>query len=230
MYFVINIPLLILGWKMVGKDFLFKTIYGTVCLSTVIHLTERFITPQKDVLIGALYGGLLVGIGLGIIFSVNGSTGGTDIIGRILYNNFNIPMGTTMLALDILILGIAIIFFGKEVVMYTLIAMFIASKVVDYLQDGMKKSKCVTIISQKTENIKQRIFSETERGATIIKGEGAYTGNELNILYCIVNKFEINKIKSIVREEDHLAFLTISDVSEVLGEGFSPLKIDKKHL
>lgn len=223
MYFVINIPLLITGWKLVGKDFLFKTLYGTSCLSFLITLTESWKGPSNDIMLGSIYGGVLIGIGLGLIFMVNGSTGGTDVIARILNRYFDIPMGRTMLFLDIVILGVAAMFFGKEIVMYTLISMAIVSKAIDYFQDGYTKSKGITIISTKSDEIKDRIMSETGRGTTVIKGQGGYTGNEMDLLFCVVSKFEVTKVKSIVKETDTFAFLTISDVSEVLGEGFKSL-------
>lgn len=223
MYFVINIPLLIMGWKLVGRDFLFKTLYGTSCLSFLITLTETWKGPSNDIMLGAIYGGVLIGIGLGLIFMVNGSTGGTDVVARILNRYFDIPLGRTMLILDVVILGIAAIFFGKEIVMYTLISMTIVSKAIDYFQDGYTKAKGITIISSKSEEIKERIMNETGRGTTIIKGEGGFTGNEIDLLFCVVSKFEVTKVKTIVKETDSFAFLTISDVSEVLGEGFKAL-------
>lgn len=223
MYFVINIPLLIMGWKLVGRDFLFKTLYGTSCLSFLITLTETWKGPSNDIMLGSIYGGVLIGIGLGLIFMVNGSTGGTDVVARILNRYFDIPLGRTMLILDVVILGIAAIFFGKEIVMYTLISMTIVSKAIDYFQDGYTKAKGITIISSKSEEIKERIMNETGRGTTIIKGEGGFTGNEIDLLFCVVSKFEVTKVKTIVKETDSFAFLTISDVSEVLGKGFKAL-------
>lgn len=223
MYFVINIPLLIMGWKLVGRDFLFKTLYGTSCLSFLITLTKTWKGPSNDIMLGSIYGGVLIGIGLGLIFMVNGSTGGTDVVARILNRYFDIPLGRTMLILDVVILGIAAIFFGKEIVMYTLISMTIVSKAIDYFQDGYTKAKGITIISSKSEEIKERIMNETGRGTTIIKGEGGFTGNEIDLLFCVVSKFEVTKVKTIVKETDSFAFLTISDVSEVLGEGFKAL-------
>lgn len=228
MYFVINIPLLIIGWRLVGRDFLFKTLYGTSCLSFLITLTQNWKGSSSDIMLGSIYGGVLIGIGLGLIFMVNGSTGGTDIIARILNRYFDIPMGRTMLFLDIVILGVATIFFGKEIVMYTLISMAIVSKAIDYFQDGYTKSKGITIISTKSEEIKSKIMDKIGRGTTIIKGKGGYTGKEIDLLFCVVSKFEVTKVKNIVKEIDAFAFLTISDVSEVLGEGFKSLHNKKQ--
>lgn len=223
-YFIINIPLLLIGWRLVGKHFLFKTLYGTICMSAFIALTHNLKGPTDDIMLGTIYGGLLVGIGLGLIFMVNGSTGGTDIVAIILNKYFDIPIGRTMLAMDIIILTLAAAIFGKVIVMYTLIAMMIVSKAIDYFQDGYKKSKGVTIISSKFDELRKKIMEETERGTTIIMAEGGYSRRSLPIVYCVVSKFELSKIKNIVRHIDPEAFVTISDVSEVLGEGFTSLK------
>lgn len=223
-YFIINIPLLLIGWHLVGRQFLFKTLYGTICMSVFIALTHNLKGPTDDVMLGAIYGGLLVGVGLGLIFMVNGSTGGTDIVAIILNKYFDIPIGRTMLAMDIIILTLAAAIFGKVIVMYTLIAMMIVSKAIDYFQDGFKKSKGITIISTKYDEIRKNIMSQTDRGTTIIMAEGGYSRRSLPIVYCVVSKFELSKIKNIVRDTDPEAFVTISDVSEVLGEGFTSLK------
>ena len=223
-YLVLNVPLLIVGWKFVGREFLFKTIYATLCVSGFIALTAGIRTPSDDILLGAVYGGLVAGIGMGLIFMVDGSTGGTDIIAMIINKNFDIPIGRILLTIDIIVLSSAAIIFGKRTILYTLIAVMIVSKAVDYFQDGYKKSKGVTIISHKYKEIKDEIMKETERGTTVYKAEGGYSGNDLPIVYCVVSKFEISTIKNIVRDIDPKAFLTVSDVSEVLGEGFLPLK------
>ena len=228
-YFLINIPLLLIGWKFVGRSFLFKTIYGTVCMSVFIALTHNLKYPTEDVMLAAIYGGLLIGMGLGIIFMMNGSTGGTDIISIILNKYFDIPIGRTLFIMDLIILSIAGLIFGQRIVMYTLIGMLISSKTVDYFQEGLKKSKGVTIISHKYEILRERIMNETGRGTTIINGEGGYSHSALPIVYCVVSKFELGKLKNIVRQTDPKAFVTITDVSEVLGEGFNPLDNKKKN-
>lgn len=223
-YFIINIPLLLIAWRLIGREFLVKTLYGTACVSIFIWLTQEWKGPVGDLMLGAIYGGALAGVGLGLIFMVNGSTGGTDIVAIILKKYIDIPIGRTIFSIDIIILIFAGLIFGKVIVMYTLIAMLIASKAIDYFQDGIKKSKGVTIISKKSEELRIRIMEESGRGTTIILAEGGYSRQSLPIVYCVVSKFEIGKIKNIVRDVDPTAFVTISDVSEVLGEGFSSLK------
>ena len=224
-YLILNIPLLAIGWKLVGRQFLVKTLYGTICMSAFIALTSSLKGPTNDIMLAGIYGGLVAGIGLGLIFMVDGSTGGTDIVAMVMKKYFDIPIGRTMLIMDTIILSVAALIFGKTIVMYTLIAIMIVSKTVDYFQDGYKKSKGVTIISHKYEEIKNKIMDETGRGTHLIHDPGGYSRKDLPIVYCVASKFELSKIKNIVRDIDPDAFLTVSDVSEVLGEGFNPLKI-----
>lgn len=223
-YLVINIPLLAIGWKYLGREFLLKTLYGTFCLSGCIALTSNLHGPSDDILLSAIYGGLTLGAGLGMIFLVNGSTGGTDIVAMLIKKYFGFPVGRTMLMMDTTILTIATFIFGLRVIMYTLIAVVIVSKTIDFFQEGLKKSKGITIVSYKYEEIKDEIMAKTGRGTTLIRAEGGYSRNYLPLVYCVVSKFELNKIKNIVSNIDPHAFVTVTDVSEVLGEGFTPLR------
>ncbi|MCF2638856.1 YitT family protein [Fusobacterium varium] len=223
-YFVVNIPLLILGWKMLGKDFIIKTLYGTIMMSVALGLTEGMNGATSDTILASLYGGFIGGIGLGLIFLCGGSTGGTDIVARIMSKYRGIPVGKAMLILDVIVLSVVAFLFGKEVFMYTLIAAVVLTKTIDFVQEGMDKAKAVTIISKKSDLLKEELMKETERGVTILNGMGAYTDNNLDIIYCVVSKYQIIKVKRIVKEIDPHAFLTITDVSEVLGEGFKNIK------
>lgn len=223
-YFVVNIPLLILGWKMLGKDFIIKTLYGTIMMSVALGLTEGMNGATSDTILASLYGGFIGGIGLGLIFLCGGSTGGTDIVARIMSKYRGIPVGKAMLILDVIVLSAVAFLFGKEVFMYTLIAAVVLTKTIDFVQEGMDKAKAVTIISKKSDLLKEELMKETERGVTILNGMGAYTDNNLDIIYCVVSKYQIIKVKRIVKEIDPHAFLTITDVSEVLGEGFKNIK------
>lgn len=222
-YLILNIPILIIGWKILGKDFIVKTIYGTVVMSFALDFTSGLNGATDDVLLASLYGGFIGGIGLGIIFISGGSTGGADVIARIMTKYKGIPVGRAMLILDIVVLSAVAFLFGKEIFMYTLIAAMVLTKTIDFLQEGLDKAKAVTIISKKSEELRVKLMDETERGVTIIDGSGGYTRDSLNIIYCVVSKFQIVKLKRIVRDTDPEAFITITDVSEVLGEGFKEL-------
>ncbi|MDO4588481.1 MAG: YitT family protein [Fusobacterium sp.] len=223
-YFVVNIPLLILGWKMLGKDFIIKTLYGTLMMSLALDLTSKANGVVEDTMLASLYGGFIGGIGLGIIFLCGGSTGGTDIIARIMSKYKGIAVGKAMLVLDVIVLSAVAFLFGKEVFMHTLIAAVVLTKTIDFIQEGMDKAKAVTIISKKSDLLKEELMKETERGVTILNGVGAYTDRSLDVIYCVVSKYQITKVKRIVKGIDSRAFLTITDVSEVLGEGFKNIK------
>ena len=147
-----------------------------------------------------------------------GSTGGTDVIARIMTKYRGISVGRAMFILDVVVLSAVAFLFGKEIFMYTLIAAMVLTKTIDFLQEGLDKAKAVTIISKKSEELRIKLMDETERGVTIIDGSGGYTRDSLNIIYCVVSKFQIVKLKRIVRDTDPETFLTITDVSEVLGE------------
>lgn len=223
-YFAVNIPLLILGWKLLGKEFIIKTLFGTGMLSFALSVTSGINGATDDTILASLYGGFIGGIGLGIIFMCGGSTGGTDIIARIMTKYKGISVGRAMLMLDVVVLSAVAFLFGKEVFMYTLIAAMVLTKTIDFVQEGMDKAKAVTIISRKADELRNILMEETGRGITVIDGSGGYTRNSLDILYCVVSKFQIVKVKRIVRDIDPEAFITITDVSEVLGEGFKDIE------
>ena len=191
--------------------------------SFALDFTSGLNGATDDVLLASLYGGFIGGIGLGIIFMSGGSTGGTDIIARIMTKYRGIPVGRAMFILDVVVLSAVAFLFGKEIFMYTLIAAMVLTKTIDFLQEGLDKAKAVTIISRKAEELRVKIMDETGRGVTILDGSGGYTRDSFDIIYCVVSKFQIVKLKRIVRDIDPEAFLTITDVSEVLGEGFKEL-------
>lgn len=222
-YGIINIPLIILGYKLIGGEFIFKTLYGTVVTSVAFRLFSGYLGPMDDKFMAAVFGGILAGVGLGIMFASGGSSGGTDIIVKILNKFWDISVGKGFLAIDLIILSALGLLFGKEIFMYTLVGMFISTKVIDKIQDGFSKSKAITIISKNFFEIKNTIMKETERGTTIIPVKGGYTYEPKEMIICIVSIYDISTVKRIVRSLDNKAFMYITDVSEVLGEGFKEL-------
>ncbi|WP_206038957.1 MULTISPECIES: YitT family protein [Fusobacterium] len=224
-YALINIPLIILGYKLIGGKFILKTFYGTIITSLAFNiLTKIPINPLEDKLVASIFGGIVVGLGLGSMFAAGGSSGGTDIIVKILTKYFDIPVGKAFFSMDFLILSISGFLFGKEIFMYTLVGVFACTKVIDMIQDGFDSSKAITIISDKSLVIKDIIMKEAKRGTTIIKAQGGYRGEEKNMLSCIVSRYEVATIKRIIRSIDENAFVYITDVAEVLGKGFKNLK------
>lgn len=223
-YFVLNVPILILGYWYIGKQFMLKTIYGTIATTISLRIVQNYQGPMEDTLMAAIFGGLLIGIGLGLILIGGGSSGGTDTLAKAINKFCGLSLGKGFLILNSLVLTSAGIIFGKEVFMYTLVGTFVSTKAIDFLQDGFEKAKGLLIISTKSEEIKSRILKETGRGITIIDGKGGYTNNEKAIIYCVVRKYEETAVKRIVKDIDKHAFMTITEVTDVLGEGFKNIE------
>ena len=222
-YFVLNIPLMILGYKLVGKKFFIKTFYGTVMTAMGMRIFATYGYVLDDKIMASIFGGVVTGIGLGIIFAGGGSSGGSDIIVKMMNKYLHIPVGKGFLLIDSVVLAALCIFLGKEVFMYTIIGMFISTSTIDHVQNGFYKAKAVIIISEKCEELSIAILEEIGRGVTVFEGKGAYTNTTKNVIYCIMTRSELSQIRKIVKRIDKNSFLTISDVSEVLGEGFVPL-------
>lgn len=222
-YFILNIPLIILGYKLIGGEFILKTFYGTFMTSLAFKVFASYMGPMEDRLMASIFGGLIIGIGLGTIFVGGGSSGGSDILVKILNKYFDIPVGKAFLVLDFFVLSALGILFGRDVFMYTLVGLFISTKAIDFIQDDISKARALIIISDKSEEIKNEIMDKTGRGITIINARGGYTNTDKDILYCIMSRYEVTAVKRIVRNIDRKAFMSITEVSEVLGEGFKDL-------
>ena len=225
---VLNIPLFVLGWRRLGRESMVLTIGGTVLLALFLWIAERAVargwivpfTTEHDFILVVLYAGLTLGIGLGLVFRAGGTTGGTDIIARIVYRRKGFSMGQIILAFDALILGSSLLFIPKEKVLYTLVSVFIASRMIDFIQEGAYAAKAFTIICAEPHKLAAVITRELDRGVTLMPAIGGYSRDEKTVIYCVVSRFEIRKLKSLVRLHDKRAFIVISDVHDVLGEGF----------
>lgn len=217
---VLNIPLFIVGWIKLGRNSMIYTIIGTTLLSLFISLTKNLQSPLEDQLLVSLYAGVTIGLGLGIIFRHGGTTGGVDLIARLVNKYYGISMGRTMFTLDAIIITISALYLGKERAMYTLIVVFLGSRVIDFVQEGAYAAKAATIISDHAPEIASRIMNEMDRGATLLKGKGGYTGSEKEVLYCVVSRTELTRLKMLVHSIDNKAFIVVNDVHDVLGEGF----------
>lgn len=226
-YFLLNIPLFVIGWKVLGRTSFLYTIIGTISLSGFLSLFGIFLTPTPldDTLLAALYAGVTVGVGLGIIFRYGGTTGGVDIIARLLHKIAGISMGRTLFVADMLVIAASLIYLSLESAMYTLVAVFISARVVDFVQEGAYAAKALTIISDQTAQITQKIL-ELGRGVTMLSGKGAYSGGTKEVVYCVVSRNEVVRMKNLVKEIDPHAFVVVNDVHEVLGEGFT---FDENH-
>ncbi len=219
---VANIPLLLLGLKTKGKEFVGKSIFGAIYVSIAFWYTS-FIPPvQSDLLIASVFGGVCLGVGVGLVLRSSASTGGTDLLAvSIKHYLKKVPINQIMLCIDGTIVVLGLFIFGVEKAMYALISIFIVSKVINALVDGVNFSKGVQIISNKSDKIAEELMKHINRGITSINGRGVYTGESKDILYVVCSKEELIELQKIVREVDGEAFITISDVREVMGRGFT---------
>lgn len=218
----LNIPLFIISWVVWGKKFFFKSLLGVLAISVAIDLSSGISFKTQDLLLAALYGGVLSGVGIGLVLRSGATTGGVDIIARLIYEKTGLSMGKVYFTFDLAIISMVAFLFGLEKALYTLVALYIFSVVIDRLIEGGNEAREVTIISKADQVIVKAIINELERGATILKGSGAYTGKEKNVLFVVINKHELLHLKRIVREIDPKAFIIVNNVYEVLGEGFRP--------
>ena len=218
----LNIPMLIIGYRQFTKRGFWLTIYGTCMLSFFLSLFEslgHFVPPlPNDMIIASIGMGILIGTGLGIIFNAGGTTGGVDIIAKIIKDKLGIPMARTMFAFDATVIGISlIIFLSFTNAIYTIIGLYIASKIIERFQAGHK----VLIISDHFQTIADAIHQKMSRGATFIHGMGSYNQTEKTIILTIINKRELNALKEIIYTIDPQAFVSVSHVYETIGEGFT---------
>ena len=219
-YLALNIPLIIVAYIFIGKDFVFKTLFATIMLTIFLKVFGTFRGPIDDILMASIFGGGINGIAIGIIFYAGGSSGGTDIIAKIINKHYGIAIGKTLLTIDFIILSMVAFIFGKVIFMYTLISLLVSSKMIDIIQEGIYSAKGVTIITNKVEELRKKIMEDTGRGITLINAKGAYTQKEIGMLYCVVGKYQLMKVKSIVKEIDPMAFMIVNQVHEVIGKGF----------
>ncbi len=216
-----NIPLFIAGVLLLGKHFGIKTAVGTVFFPFVVFLTSDWSPWTQDPLLGALFGGIGVGLGLGIVFLGKASTGGTDLAAQIINKYTGLSLGTCVAFIDGLIVVAACIVFDIEQGLYALIGLYATSKTIDLVQVGINRSKTVMIITNHEVDVRRAILEEVDRGVTKLTAQGGYTENERPVLMCVVDQTEFTKLKQVVQQIDKHAFVVVMDAAEVLGEGFT---------
>lgn len=219
---VLNIPLMLIGFKKLGKYFMIVTIYNVVLSSLMVDFFIENISITTEPLLAAIYGGILIGIGLGFNFAVGGSTGGIDIITKLIRQKKpHLGIGQIMVIMDLVIISIgALVFENINSALYASISMWISSKLIDSVLEGPDLAKLVYIISNNNEQIAKEICSTLRRGATLLNGTGAYTQDEKTVIICAVRRQQIPQIKKIASSYDTNAFMIVTDVREVLGDGF----------
>jgi len=218
LYFILNVPVFCLGWIYVGRRFFFYSIAGMFVFTGTlvwVHIS----LPVHDKMLSALLAGIIVGAGSGIILRSLGSAGGLDILSVILLKRFSIRLGTTILASNSILLGAGAILFSLDNTLYTLIYIFVCSYVVNLVVTGLSQRKAVYIISPRWEEISHEIMDKIQRGVTIIKGKGGYTGRDEQILYTVISFRELPQLKHLIRGVDPHAFVVVTDTLEVMGQG-----------
>lgn len=217
---VLNIPLFLFGFRMVGKSFAIRTAYALVLYSVAAELIP--VPASHDYFLGSVYGGVLVGIGVGLVIRAGGSTGGTDMAAKMLSARFkSMGIGTFVFCIDFVVIAASGLLFEPEVSLYALASLFITSKLIDAVTVGLSAAKAFYIISDKNDEIASAILEKLRRGVTSLDAKGMYSGKERSVLLCVLPwRTEGVRLKKIVRSVDPSAFVVVADVSEVLGEGF----------
>lgn len=220
---LINLPLFAIGGKKIGKDFFFNSLLGMILVSIFIDLFSVLPIPETEVLIGALYGGVICGFGLGVVFSAGGSTGGSDIIVRLLklrYQNIPIGMINTFFDMAVAVLT-GIVFRDVNLTLYSGVSIFVLGRVMDAVVYSFDYSKVAIIISKDYEEIAHRIGTQLDRGATFLEGQGVYSGQKTRVVLSAVKKQQISDLKQLVVDVDPDAFIIVQDAHQVLGDGFA---------
>lgn len=220
---VMNVPLFIIGYRAMGRLFVIRSLVATVLFSVLIDLIP--LPPMTEQpLLGAVFGGVLLGAGLGLILRGGATTGGTDMVARMIHNRFqHISVGAFLFLIDCCVVLMAGFFIEAEYALYAFVALYAASKLIDVVMVGLTREKACYIISTQHEQVKREIMEKLDRGVTVLHAEGGYSGQERPVLLCVLSAQELGRLKAIVREADEDAFLFISDAHEVLGEGFRKL-------
>ena len=220
--FLMNVPLFLAGWKLIGRHLLVSSLYAMAVSSLAIDgIALAYTFPSMDPILAALYGGVVMGVGLGLVFSQGATTGGTDIIGKLLKLKFSwLPIGKLILVPDLVVVALVAVVFGTvDAALYGLIKTFVCSRVMDTVLYGLDTARVAYIITDRWQAV-SRALLEMRRGVTLLQGQGAYTGAEKHVLLVAFKQREIVQVKRLLREIDPAAFLIVCDAHEVFGEGF----------
>ena len=217
LYFLLNVPVFILGWKFVGRRFFFYSIAGMTIFSVCLAWAHASF-PVQDMLCSALLAGILSGVGGGITLKSLGSAGGTDILSVALLKRFSVRIGTTTLAFNCIVLLAGALLFPLEKVLYTLIYIYVSTRILNLVITGLSQRKAVMIVSNLGEAISRKILEDIKRGVTVLRGQGAYSGRDEKVLYTVVNFKELSRVKQLIRQIDPQAFVVVSDTLEVMGQ------------
>lgn len=214
--FVLNLPFLIIGARQLGKTFVVKSLYAMVVFSVFVEVFAPWVNATAEPLLAVCFGGVILGAGVGIVIRFGGCLDGTESVALLINRKFKRPVGQTVLMFNVIIYVIAGFLFGFDRTMYSLLTYFIASKILDWVENGLEQAKAAMIITDEGEKIAEQIYQRLGRTVTILEGEGLISGKKV-VLYCVLTRMEIYDLKRLIHEADTSAFVSISDVSEIIG-------------
>lgn len=220
----LNIPLFVLGFWLLGRDYGIRSLLGSVVLPLFVFLTKDWPIPTSNPLLASIYGGIGVGIGMGLVYRGRGSTGGLTIVAQLLQKYSGLSFSLCVVLLDAIVISSAALVLSLEQALYALIGLYVTGKVIDAIELGFSFTKVAYIISDHTEPITKAILEDLDRGLTKLTAEGGYTGEHRTVLMVVVGQSEIPRLKTVVQSVDPNAFVIISNAHEVLGEGFRNIK------
>ncbi|MFP3388161.1 YitT family protein [Brevibacillus sp. SIMBA_076] len=223
--FILNLPFLIIGYSQIGKTFAISTLFGVAVMSIGTALLHDVPSLTEDLLLSAVFGGIIVGIGVGLVIRAGGSLDGTEIVAILLTKKSPFSVGEVVMFFNLFILGSAGFIFGWDRAMYSLIAYYIAYKMIDLTMVGLEQSRSVYIISEQPDEIGDALAAQLGRGITYLSGEGGYSGEAKKVIFCVITRLEEVKLKSIVEEIDSAAFLAIGHIHDVSGGRFKKKNI-----
>lgn len=218
--FLLNIIFVIIGIKFISPMFAIKSAIGINSISVFLYVTEGMALPIDNIIVAIIFGSVILGGGVGFALRHDGALGGMNILGKIINKYFGVSIGTVDMVFNGVLIICAGFIFGLNIALYTVLARYIANLVIDNVIEGFNRKKTVIIVSDKYRKIADRIMANPKRGITLLNGEGAYTGVDKHMIYCVIKLTQLAKVKNIVMEEDPKAFMTIIDAKEVVGKGF----------
>ncbi|UEX89831.1 YitT family protein [Staphylococcus ratti] len=218
--FIVNAVLIAIGYKFLSKRSMYLTVFATVLISVFLSLTETWHVKADDILVNAVFGGLTVGLGIGVIILAGGTTAGTTILARIANKYLDVSTPYALLFFDFIVVMISLTVIPLDRVLITLISLYIGTKVIDFVIEGLNPKKAVTIISKEPDRVAKMIDEDIGRGVTILNGRGYFSKQETDVLYAVISKTQLSRTKRLIRKIDHNAFVVVHDVRDVYGNGF----------
>lgn len=216
----LNIPLFIAGFLTLGRNYAIRSLLGTIVLPLFVFLTKDWTVPTTDMLLASLYGGIGVGLGLGIVFRGRASTGGLSILAQIIQKYTGLSLSVCVVLMDGIVIALAGFVLSPEKALYALIGLYITGKIIDMIELGLNYTKVAYIIANKTDEITEAVLNELDRGLTKLSAQGGYTGDNRTVLMVVVGQSEVTRLKTLVQQLEPTAFVIITNAHEVLGEGF----------